>query len=102
MTLRVNEETSKFGPWFCPYCGLLNSRVNCDSCFSARPFEMPPHNPATSILSIWHGPIGYYGLPQYLAVLLLFIDASNFLSYAIADLPYSENSQKHAPIRLHK
>ena len=95
----VNGEASKFGPWFCPYCGFHNSGLNCDACFSPRPFEMPLHNPATSIFSSCYGPIGFWGLPQYLAILLLLTDVSGFLGKVLRE---SEIGQIYATERLHK
>ncbi len=84
------------GPWFCPYCGTLGNLIACNGCLAPKPFEMPLHNPATSILSLWHGPIGLWGIPRYLAIFLLLMDVTAISSELILSVELSRLSLNHS------
>ena len=84
------------GPWFCPYCGVLCHLTACDNCFAPQPFEMSLHNPATSILSFWHGPIGIWGLPRQFALFLLLFNVTSISDELILRAEISRYFHKYA------
>ncbi|MEI7985057.1 MAG: hypothetical protein WCI55_05460 [Armatimonadota bacterium] len=84
------------GPWFCPYCGTLGNLIACGGCLAPKPFEMPLHNTAGNVFSIVHGPIGYWGLPKYMAAFLLAYVILGNISLEISRSEYNRFVQKYS------
>lgn len=70
--IKVMSENAE-SAWICPDCGSPCNHSHCDKCFRPRPFKMPVGNEAGSYFSFLYGPIGYYGLPSFLALIILII-----------------------------
>lgn len=86
-------------PWICPDCGTPNDHTNCDRCFRPRPFDVPVGNEPGSYFNTIYGRIGAYGLPTYIAIIVLIVIIGSIATSVVAPLMPGSGYRSLPPYR---